>query len=63
MNKAELHKRLAYLEFVHDQLETEISYIDKLLRSVGFPRGLISAKEVAIELLQTNDSSDSDKTL
>ena len=52
MNKAQLQKKIAYLEFVHDQLEAEVIYVDNLLKSVGFPRGLASAKEVALELLE-----------
>lgn len=51
MTKAQLEKKIARLEFVHDQLEAELLYVDDLLKSVGFPRGLDSAKEVAIELL------------
>ena len=51
MNKSQLEKKIAGLEFVNDQLETELSYINELLKSVGFPRGLTSAKEVALELL------------
>ncbi|WP_068467088.1 hypothetical protein [Candidatus Protochlamydia phocaeensis] len=56
MNKAQLQKKIAYLEFVHDQLETELTYVDTLLKSVGFPQGLASAKEVALELLQDAES-------
>ncbi len=52
MNKAQLQKKIAHLEFIHDQLEAEIIYVDTLLKSVGFPRGLASAKEVALELLE-----------
>ncbi len=52
MNKAQLKTKIARLEFIHDQLETELMYVDSLLKSVGFPRGLASAKEVALELLQ-----------
>lgn len=52
MSKAELMKKAAYLEFVHDQLSSELSYVDFLLKSVGFPKGLESAKEVALELLK-----------
>lgn len=54
MKKLDLIKKIAYLEFVHDQLETEISEVDRLLKSVGFPRGLESAKEVALELLESD---------
>ena len=52
MNKTQLQQKIARLEFVHDQLESELTYVDSLLKSVGFPRGLASAKEVALELLE-----------
>ncbi len=55
MNKAQLEKKIAYLEFVHDQLEMELIYVDDLLKSVGFPQGLASAKEVALELLENEE--------
>ncbi|KIC72669.1 hypothetical protein DB42_CV00260 [Neochlamydia sp. EPS4] len=50
--KDQLARKIAYLEFVEDQLSTELAYIDKLLKSVGFPRGLSSVKEVARDILQ-----------
>lgn len=53
MTKKQLQKKMAYLEFVHDQLESELLYVNELLKSVGFPRGLDSAKAVALELLET----------
>lgn len=52
MNKAQLEQKIARLESIHDHLEAEFFYVDHLLKSVGFPSGIISAKEVAIELLQ-----------
>lgn len=57
MNKAQLQQKIAKLEFVNDQLETELEYVDGLLRSVGFPQGLVSAKAVAIELLHEEGHS------
>lgn len=51
----QLLRKLAYLEFVHDQLTTELQYIDTLLRSLGFPMGLESAKLVAQELLEESE--------
>lgn len=52
MKKIQLQQKVAHLEFVHDQLEAELFYVDHLLKSVGFPRGIASAKEVALELLE-----------
>ena len=52
MNKVQLQQKIARLESIQDQLESEIEYVDNLLKSVGFPQGITSAKEVALELLQ-----------
>jgi len=52
MNTEELRRRLAYLEFVNDQLLSEVTYVDELLRGIGFPNGLESAKHVAHDLLE-----------
>jgi hypothetical protein len=57
MNKTQLQQKIARLEFIHDQLEAEIVYVDQLLKSVGFPRGLVSAKEVALELIEAEQES------
>lgn len=50
MTKADLQKKLARLESLHDQLSTEVTYVDGLLKAIGFPEGLDSAKKVAIEI-------------
>lgn len=55
MNKAQLQQKIAKLEFVNDQIASELVYVDGLLKSVGFPRGLASAKEVALELLEESE--------
>lgn len=56
MNKTQLDKRISRLETVHDQLESEIQYIDKLLRSIGFPQGIQSAKQVALEIIENQEA-------
>lgn len=61
MNKAQLQQKIARLEFVHDQLEAELMYVDNLLKSVGFPNGLASAKEVAIELLEETEQAENER--
>lgn len=58
MNKAQLHQKVARLESIQDQLETELTELDHLLRSVGFPEGLASVKAVAQELLANGDLED-----
>ncbi len=58
MNQLEITRKIAYLEFVHDQLKTEIDEADTLLRLIGFPNGLESAKNVAQELLEESEDVD-----
>lgn len=53
MKKAELQKKIAALESIHDQLEAELSYIDSLMRLVGFAGGLATVKKTALELIET----------
>ena len=52
MHMKKLLEKLAYLEFVNDQLSTEISYVDKLLRSIGFSEGLKTVKSAAREIFE-----------
>jgi hypothetical protein len=52
MEHLELQKRLAFLEFVNDQLTSEVAYVDGLLKEVGFVNGLDSVKQVAHELIE-----------
>ena len=42
---------VAKLETQIDFLETEISYLNDLLVRVGFPEGIATLKETALELL------------
>jgi hypothetical protein len=51
MELRELEKKLAYLEFVNDQLMSEIRYVDELLRLVGFTNGLETVKAAAREMV------------
>lgn len=52
MEQNALEKKIAYLEFVNDQLTTELNYIDHLLRIIGFPEGLGTIKSVAQEVIE-----------
>lgn len=58
MKEKDIIKRIAQLEFVHDQLSSEILHLDRLLRSVGFPEGIRSAKEVAREIIEAEGKAD-----
>ena len=51
MDIMELNQSIARLESEHDQLLAELTYVNNLLKSVGFPEGIASVKEVAEELV------------
>lgn len=51
MTKLQLLKKIALLESVNDHLSTEVTYIDQLLRLVGFSNGLETAKLTAEEIV------------
>lgn len=53
-NKA-LEKKLAYMEFINDQLATELRYVDNLLRVIGFPDGLETIKSAAQEVIEEEE--------
>ena len=50
MGKEKLLQTVAKLESVNDQLMAEISYVDKLMREVGFCNGIETVKATAEEL-------------
>lgn len=47
----------AHLESYIDYLETELSYLQDLLKRCGFPEGIQTLKESAEELLLEQDLS------
>jgi hypothetical protein len=55
--EAELLKKIAELESYNDQLQTEIRYLDTLLRKVGFSDGLKTLKSAAHELLTEDEDA------
>jgi endonuclease III len=46
-----LEQKLARLETMNDQLETELTSLDELLRRVGFSNGIATVKATASEIL------------
>ncbi len=44
-------KKIAVLESINDQLSTEVSYVDRLMRLVGFSGGLETVKATAQEII------------
>ncbi len=51
MTKDQLLKKIAVLESINDQLSTEVSYVDHLMRLVGFSQGLTTVKATAKEII------------
>lgn len=52
MTKKDLMKKAAHLESLNDHLMTELSYVDRLMRLVGFAGGLETVKLTAKELYE-----------
>ncbi len=52
MEQQQLQQKIAYLEFVNDQLVSEIDYVDRLLKIIGFPEGLETIKSAAQEVIE-----------
>ena len=52
MTKKDLLKKVAHLESLNDHLLTELGYVDRLMRLVGFSGGLETVKLTAQELYE-----------
>lgn len=52
MNKTELLKKIAQLESINDHLQTEINYVDQLMRMAGFQGGIETVKLAAMEIVK-----------
>lgn len=52
MNKVELLKKIAQLETINDHLQTEINYVDQLMRMAGFQGGIETVKLAAMEIVK-----------
>ena len=52
MHMKKLLEKIAQLEFMNDQIATELQYVDRLLRSIGFSEGLKTVKTAAKELYE-----------
>lgn len=57
MTEVQLLKKIAVLESINDQLSTEVTYIDQLMRLLGFADGLetvkLSARELISDILES----------
>lgn len=61
MSSEDLQKRLARQESLHDMLITEMEELETLLKTAGFPKGIQSCKEVALELLREEQADLNDQ--
>lgn len=55
MSEEKLQKKIAKLESLNDQLQTEYQVLDKMLKELGFENGIQTLKEAAIELIDKKD--------
>lgn len=62
VTKKELIKKIAQLESANDQLASELVFLDRTARELGFQEGLKTLKAAAKELLeeQKNENFDSE---
>lgn len=51
MKKADLYKKLAYLESINDLLVTELEHINELMKVIGFSNGNQTLKITAEEMI------------
>lgn len=51
-NKKDLIDKIARLETINDQLASEIRFLDKITRELGFSDGIKTLKSAAMELLE-----------
>lgn len=54
MRQKDLLKKIAKLETINDQLASEIQYLEKLTRALGFADGLKTLKAAALEILDSD---------
>ncbi|WP_201456510.1 hypothetical protein [Chlamydia sp. 17-3921] len=54
----QIQQQLARLEFINDQLRTELEYVNELLCTLGFPEGVSTIKAIAQEVLSDEDFID-----
>ncbi|WP_068468640.1 hypothetical protein [Candidatus Protochlamydia phocaeensis] len=57
MTKKDLQNEIARLESLNDHLLTELSYIDHLMRLVGFKDGIETVKATALELCEMENEN------
>jgi len=58
MEKEYYEKKIAQLESLNDQLQAEFSNLDRILKELGFEKGIITLKEAATEMLNNKNEND-----
>ncbi|MFN0064935.1 MAG: hypothetical protein ACKVOH_01725 [Chlamydiales bacterium] len=58
MERQHYEQKIAHLEFINDQISTELEYIDRLLKIIGFPDGLETIKNAASEVIEEEGYSE-----
>ena len=50
-----MQEKIAKLESINDQLASEIRYLNEIATKLGFPEGLKTLKEAALELIELEE--------
>jgi hypothetical protein len=61
MSEKELLRHIAQLETINDQLMSEIFYLEKLTKALGFVDGLETLKSAALEMLEEDQTNREDE--
>lgn len=60
MTKKNLEKRVSELESINDQISSELTFLNSLLKKIGFSQGIETLKEAAHELLEIETQEEND---
>jgi hypothetical protein len=58
MEKEYYEKKIAQLESLNDQLQAEFTTLDRILKELGFEKGIITLKDAATEMLNNKNEND-----
>lgn len=51
----QIEQEIAWLESVNDHLQTDLDFIDTILKKSGFPEGIDSIKTAALEMIDDQE--------
>lgn len=60
MDRKSLMQKIAYLEFAEEKMIMELTYVDNLLRIIGFQDGIETMKIAALELIDQKEDEAGD---